>query len=95
MSFLNFLLINSNVKEFHLYDSDVQSYVDKITEMNSSDNNRRKGMNTNLPEMENYVPSSILNDYFNISVSDEVTKSKDLINHLLNTDKILFSIVSH
>lgn len=84
-------LQNSNVKEFHLYDSDVQSYVDKITKMNSSDDNRRKGINTKLPEMENYVPSSIINNYFNISISDETAKSKELLNHLLNTDKINIS----
>lgn len=84
-------LQNSNVKEFHLYDSDVQSYVDKINTMNNKDDNRRKGMNTRLPEMENYVPSSILNNYFNISISDEVAQSKDLLKHLLNTDKINIS----
>ncbi|MCZ4237831.1 ATP-binding protein [Staphylococcus equorum] len=84
-------LQNSNVKEFHLYDSDVQSYVDKITKMNSSDDDRRKGINTKLPEMENYVPSSIINNYFNISISDETAKSKELLNHLLNTDKINIS----
>lgn len=80
-------LQHSNVKEFHLYDSDVQSYVNKVKQMNNGDDNRRKGINTNLPEMENYIPSNILNDYFEISITEEQAKSKDLFNHLLNTAK--------
>jgi putative ATP-dependent endonuclease of OLD family len=84
-------LKHSNVKEFHLYDSDVPRYVDRINEMNNNNDTRRKGLNTKLPEMENYVPTNILSQYFGIEINKEIGKSKELLKHLLNTNRINIS----
>lgn len=41
--------------------------------------------------MENYVPTNILSQYFGIEINKEIGKSKELLKHLLNTNRINIS----
>ncbi|QGM29327.1 AAA family ATPase [Bacillus sp. N3536] len=62
-------LDNSNVIEFHLYDSDVKKYVDLINEINESKDGRRFGVNTSLREMENYIYPDLIEETLRIDLS--------------------------
>lgn len=62
-------LENSNVIEFHLYDSDVKKYVDLINEINVSKDGRRFGVNTSLREMENYIYPDLIEEQLRIDLS--------------------------
>lgn len=77
-------LEDSNVKEFHLYDSDVESYITYIEEMNQKDDGRRRGINTKLPEMENYVPVQLLSEKFSIEFSEDIDWKKADIPKYIN-----------
>lgn len=84
-------LDDSNVREFHLYDSDVEKYIEKIEEMNADDDGRRQGLNTELPEMENYIPISLLEDKFNIKMNKEKNwKNEDIPKYLV--EKVMLKI---
>lgn len=81
----NDYLKNSNVKEVHLYDSDVEDYKVKVDEMNKNlDNkNRRKGIITKRYEMENYVPIQLIEEEFEIELDTEKNWEKEDIPKLL------------
>lgn len=63
-------LENSNVIEFHLYDSDVKKYVERIKEINEKNDGRRFGINTKLKEMENYIHPDLIEEFFDIDLSN-------------------------
>ncbi|MDN6736322.1 MAG: ATP-binding protein, partial [Tetragenococcus koreensis] len=63
-------LDGSNVKEFHIYDSDVKEYCEKVDEINKLNDGRRIGINTGLPEMENYIPPKLISEEFNITIDN-------------------------
>lgn len=63
-------LEHSNVKEVHLYDNDVQTYIDLVNEINRANDGRRIGMNTKRLEMENYIPYKLVEEEFDIDLSD-------------------------
>lgn len=85
-------LENSNVKEFHIYDSDVESYCKIVEEMNMLNDGRRKGINTDLSEMENYIPISLIQDHFNIEMSLEKNwLEEDIPKYLV--DKVMLQIL--
>lgn len=88
-------LRGSSVKEYHLYDNDVEEYVDKIKQINSSSDNRRQGRNTKLREMENYIPLEVIkemfkDDNFYTSFSVDEWKKQDVPKHLC--DKVMLNI---
>lgn len=63
-------LKKSNIKEIHLYDSDVREYREIVEEMNRQSDGRRKGFITERYEMENYIPRSLVEQQFDIDLSD-------------------------
>ena len=63
-------LKNSNVKEIHIYDSDVNEYIKKIDTMNAQNDGRRKGFITHHYEMENYIPMQLVEQEFNLDLSE-------------------------
>lgn len=88
-------LKGSSIKEYHLYDSDVKEYIDKINEINSSHDSRRMGRNTKLREMENYIPLEVIEEIFkddNLSVplSIDEWKNQDVPKYLCN--KVMLNI---
>lgn len=80
-------LENSNVIEFHLYDSDVKKYVDLINEINISKDGRRFGANTSLREMENYIYPDLIEEQFGI----DLAKHKEFW-HNIDIPKILLNV---
>lgn len=85
-------LENSNVKEFHIYDSDVDDYIKKVSEMVALNDGRRTGLNTKLREMENYIPNNLIETEFGIEIVDnnDEWKKKDVPKFL--RDKVLLHI---
>lgn len=77
---------HSNTKEFHLYDGDISKYNKTVKEMNKSDDGRRTGIVTNFREMENYIPTSLIEDYFKCDLSNHLDNwgSFDVPKHLIN-----------
>lgn len=63
-------LKNSNIKEIHLYDSDVKSYSNLINNINERADGRRFGFITNRYEMENYIPRCLVENRFNIDLEE-------------------------
>lgn len=63
-------LKNSNVKEIHLYDSDVDDYKKSVQKMNDLDDGRRCGFITKHYEMENYIPRCLVEEQFDIDLSE-------------------------
>lgn len=82
----NNYLSNSNVLEYHLYDSDVEKYIEKIQEITYKNDGRRFGRNTILREMENYIPSRVVAEQFKIDVEEYISSwtNMDLPKHLIN-----------
>lgn len=82
----NDYLNNSNVLEYHIYDSDEPKYVEKIGSMMSVSDDRRYGVNTVLSEMENYIPPKLIESEFNISLEDFIVNwgEFDIPKHLIN-----------
>lgn len=64
-------LKDSNVKEFHIYDSDVSDYIKKIDKINSDNDGRRWGLNTKRLEMENYIPPKLIEKILEIEIEVE------------------------
>lgn len=63
-------LKDSNVKEIHLYDSDVEEYKKTVEEMNRLNDGRRIGFITERYEMENYIPLKLVEQQFKIDLSE-------------------------
>lgn len=80
-------LKDSNVIEYHVYDSDVNDYIEKIKEINRENDGRRYGINTSRSEMENYIPPILIEEYFGICMSDfyKEWEKTDIPKHLINT----------
>ncbi|MGI8372200.1 ATP-binding protein [Priestia megaterium] len=85
-------LNNSNVIEFHLYDSDKQEYKDIVDEINSNSDGRRFGSITKRLEMENYIPQCLIEEEFGMTLnfSNEDWGQTDIPKHLLQ--KVLTNI---
>lgn len=66
-------LNSSNINEFHLYDSDRQDYVEKIEYINS-ENRDRRGVYTNLPELEHYIPIKLINKHYGIEIDKSISE---------------------
>lgn len=62
-------LRKSNVREIHIYDSDVKAYRKAIDEMNAKNDGRRHGYITRRYEMENYIPRMLVEEQFKIDLS--------------------------
>lgn len=63
-------LKDSNVKEIHLYDSDVDDYKKTVEEMNALQDGRRRGFITERYEMENYIPIELVEEQFNVDLGE-------------------------
>ncbi|KMM38607.1 ATP-binding protein [Guptibacillus hwajinpoensis] len=75
---------HSNIKEFHLYDGDVEKYKELVDDMNAMNDGRRTGMITQLREMENYIPIALIEEEFNCNLSEHRSRwgNFDIPNHL-------------
>lgn len=62
---------DSNVKEIHIYDSDVHEYVEKVNEINKNPDGRRWGINTKRLEIENYISPKLIEQALNIKIESE------------------------
>jgi len=60
---------DSNIKEFHLYDGDIQTYKKAVDEMNVMNDGRRYGVYTSMREMENYIPIPLIEEEFGCNLS--------------------------
>ena len=84
-------LESSNVKEFHLYDSDVAEYCELVQKMNETNDGRRIGVNTALREMENYIPLELLLEEVDLEIEEAKWRSEiDVPKFLL--DKMFLKI---
>lgn len=63
-------LKDSNVKEIHLYDSDVDEYRKEVEKMNNLQDGRRYGFITERYEMENYIPMELVEEQFGLELSE-------------------------
>ena len=63
---------DSNVKEIHIYDSDVTEYIKKVDEINKNNDGRRWGINTKRLEIENYISPKLIEQALNIQIEDEI-----------------------
>lgn len=63
-------LKDSNVKEIHLYDSDVDDYKKAVEEMNALQDGRRQGFITERYEMENYIPIELVEEQFHVDLGE-------------------------
>lgn len=74
----------SNIKEFHLYDNDVEKYRELVNKMKEENDGRRTGIITELREMENYIPISLLEEEFkcNLQKFRDKWKEFDVAKHL-------------
>ena len=63
-------LKNSNVKEIHIYDSDVPDYRKMVETMNAENDARRHGFITTHYEMENYIPRELVEEQFHLDLSE-------------------------
>lgn len=59
-----------NVKEIHLYDSDVDEYRKAVEKMNNLQDGRRYGFITERYEMENYIPLELVEEQFGLDLSE-------------------------
>lgn len=73
-------LKDSNVKEIHLYDSDVKEYAELVKKMNAENGDRRQGFITEHFEMENYIPRELVENQFNIDLSEYAEKWGDSLD---------------
>jgi putative ATP-dependent endonuclease of the OLD family len=66
----------------HIYDSDIQSYIDAVTTINAEGNNRKVGYNTTKIELENYLHPQAINECYsdlNIEINlTEITDTEDV-----------------
>ena len=56
----------TNLRQIYIVDSDVQTYNDHITQINSEGENMRCGWATRRREMENYIPRELIETEFNV-----------------------------
>lgn len=61
---------HSNTKEFHLYDGDIEKYRFTVEKMNEAKDGRRLGLITQLREMENYIPRTLIEAHFVCDLSE-------------------------
>lgn len=86
-------LKESNINEFHLYDSDRPDYVQLVDEINR-ENENRKGICTDLREIENYIPTLHVEQHYSIEIDKSLDEWKMidvpqyLENKLQNIDHI-------
>ncbi|MDU1823976.1 AAA family ATPase [Clostridium sp.] len=80
-------LDGSNVKEMHLYDSDIQEYVNLINDMNNKPDGRRWGISTKRLEIENYIPPHLIEERLKIEIEKEIKDNW----HKIDVPKLLMS----
>lgn len=80
-------LDGSNVKEMHLYDSDIQEYVNLIKDMNNKPDGRRWGISTKRLEIENYIPPHLIEERLKIEIEKEIKDNW----HKIDVPKLLMS----
>lgn len=78
----------SNIKEIHLYDNDRADYSQVIADIQNDNDGRRFGWNTNCRAMENYIPPEVIEDRFDIDLSEYKNNWKNV-----NVVEILSNIV--
>lgn len=61
-------LDNSNIKEIHLYDGDVDEYRKKVEYMNNEEDGRRIGFTTSKREIENYINPKLIEEEFGVDL---------------------------
>lgn len=79
---------NLPVKQFHLYDGDLQEYKDFLDNNVNGKNEKWFGLTTQRKEIEYYIPPALIECAFRIDLSDIYDKytdmNFDLVNHILN-----------
>lgn len=79
---------NLPVKQFHLYDGDIQKYKDFITNEVNGKNKKWFGLTTQRKEIEYYIPPKLIENALGIDLSDFYDRytdpSFDLVKHILN-----------
>lgn len=79
---------NLPVKQFHLYDGDLQIYKDFIDNQVNGQNEKWFGLTTQRKEIEYYIPPSLIELSLGIDLSNIQNRYNDndfdLINHILN-----------
>lgn len=68
----------AGVSEIYIVDNDVNEYLEKIEEINITNDHRRFGWHTSLREMENYCPIELVEDEFKIDLSKYKTTWQSL-----------------
>ena len=68
----NDYLKNSNVREIHIYDSDIKEYKEIVEKMNKESDGRRLGWITERLEIENYIPPKLIEKGLNINIEKEI-----------------------
>lgn len=58
----------TNLRQIYIVDNDVQTYKDRINQINSENDGIRYGWVTRRSEMENYIPREMIETEFNVSL---------------------------
>lgn len=83
-------LKNSDIREIIICDSDSPTYCELINNVNKLNNPKRKGINTQKLEIENYIHPALYNNLYNTSFQyDKDWDSLDIPNFLVNHCKNL------
>lgn len=75
--------------EFHLYDSDVDSYKDVVAQINAEANPLKKAFNTTKSELESYLHHDAINEAYN-----EQSNPCNL-TEITDTDDVPFKVAQH
>lgn len=79
-----------SVKQFHLYDGDLQIYKDFIANQVNGQNEKWFGFTTQRKEIEYYIPPSLIELSLGIDLSSIQNRYNDdnfdLVNHILNLE---------
>lgn len=68
----NNYLKDSNVREIHIYDSDIPKYREIVENMNKQSDGRRIGKITKRLEIENYIPPKLIEEKLKINIEKEI-----------------------
>lgn len=75
--------------EFHLYDSDVDSYKNVVAQINAEANPLKKAFNTTKSELENYLHHEAINEAYNEQANPcSLTEINDI-------DDVPFKVAQH
>lgn len=79
--------------QVHIYDSDIQAYIDAVDEINAEGNPNKMGFNTIRPEMENFLHHEAINEcYADYNITINLTEILDTDDVPLKTARTVYEV---